>query len=449
MHALNNTARSLVALSLLAASAASLAQTSLDTLNANNPHLAHASRMPGAIQTSSGLVIAPAGGGYRGAGPTPRLEDTVAMYYVGMLADGTVFANAATHKAPPQLKNLIPCLQEGLQLMHAGDTDRITCPPHLAYGDQGLASAHIPPGATLEYRIELDTIMHPTPIAPAPPAPPSAAVKRTAARVSQSTASPHYSGNRQPDATCGEYVPQGPQLLFNCTVKKPLSVPTEVQVSMHNTSGCRVVARGRVSIGGTHGNLYTSAQFGNKTSGFDFLDTHVPFGRVLAPNVQETPSNCSLDNIQVCSATAPASFPAATYFDPFRNPTNCANFSPLSFNLGVPAISRHLAHTQENACISVETKLFYPGQAGSVQYFLTNNCNVEENVIFATFGMSSQLVHLNPGQGRFSGWTGHVPAPYKFWYCSSPEFPSNPDLNPQDGPEYAAITVLCRDPAHP
>lgn len=144
----------------------------------------------------------------------------------------------------------------------------------------------------------------------------------------------HYSGNTLPDAQCGSYTPDPVQIQF-----PPIEfisnggAPMDVAVSMINTSGCRVLVRGLVTITGSQGDVYTSNNnnFGTPTSGFDFRNVYTPFGYMLPPNVQEFPVTVRISNIQVCSATAPATFPEPTYFRPFLD-GQCASFSDQVIN---------------------------------------------------------------------------------------------------------------------
>jgi len=109
----------------------------------------------------------------------------------------------------------------------------------------------------------------------------------------------------------------------------------------------------------------------------------------------------------------------------------------------LPAQTGH-PEALQNDCVNIEVRQFYPGQTGSEMYYLTNNCGMDINLDFATQGMPTQLVRLQAGMGKFAGWSGHIPAPYKFWYCPQPQFPGDPDNNPQDGPTYDASRVVCR-----
>lgn len=114
---------------------------------------ARAAKEPGAIVTRSGLV-------YRslknGTGKRPTATDTVIVQYRGTLANGTEFDSSYRRGQPAEfpLNGVIPCWTEGVQRMRVGGKAKLTCPPSLAYGDQG-AGGVIPPNATLQFEIEL------------------------------------------------------------------------------------------------------------------------------------------------------------------------------------------------------------------------------------------------------------------------------------------------------
>jgi hypothetical protein len=102
------------------------------------------------------------------------------------------------------------------------------------------------------------------------------------------------------------------------------------------------------------------------------------------------------------------------------------------------------ASAQQNDCVSVDVRPFYPGQAGTEMFWLTNNCGQAQNIDFATKGVGTQLVQLASGQGGFTGFMGQTNKPYKLWYCPQPSFPSDPNNEPLNGPTYEAQTVVCR-----
>ena len=113
---------------------------------------------PGARKFPTGLVFTSV---LEGTGRSPLLNESVRVRYRGTLADGTVVdstekeADAAT----AAMARVIPCWSQALQLMKEGGKARIGCPSDLAYGDRGLAP-NIPPGAALEFEVELVSVVH-------------------------------------------------------------------------------------------------------------------------------------------------------------------------------------------------------------------------------------------------------------------------------------------------
>ncbi len=112
-----------------------------------------AAKEPGAVVTQSGLV-------YRslkdGTGKSPAATDTVKVHYKGTFPDGREFDSSYKRGQPTEfpLNRVIPCWTEGVQRMKAGGKAKLTCPPAIAYGEQG-AGGVIPPNATLQFEIEL------------------------------------------------------------------------------------------------------------------------------------------------------------------------------------------------------------------------------------------------------------------------------------------------------
>lgn len=129
--------------------------------------LAKASVARGARRTPSGLVYVSA---VQGTGAAPKVTDRVTVQYTGKLLDGTVFDSSISRGQPATfpLGGIIPCWREALQLMKVGGKARVVCPPDLAYGDRGRPPV-IPPGATLDFQIELLAVL-PAP-ATVPPTP--------------------------------------------------------------------------------------------------------------------------------------------------------------------------------------------------------------------------------------------------------------------------------------
>ncbi|MEN9390117.1 MAG: hypothetical protein RLZZ283_217 [Candidatus Parcubacteria bacterium] len=86
--------------------------------------------------------------------------DTIAVNYVGVLPDGTMFDASANHGGPFSFKlgvdPVIQGWQQGLVGMKVGERRLLAIPPALAYGDRGQGS--IPPGATLLFDVEMVSI---------------------------------------------------------------------------------------------------------------------------------------------------------------------------------------------------------------------------------------------------------------------------------------------------
>lgn len=111
------------------------------------------------ITTDSGLQYTTTSEGY-GASPEPG--QTVEVFYVGKLEDGTVFDSSVD---PSQGRNVpftfvlgsgqvIPGWEEGIDSMEVGEARTLIIPPELAYGSTGVNGA-IPPDATLTFDVVL------------------------------------------------------------------------------------------------------------------------------------------------------------------------------------------------------------------------------------------------------------------------------------------------------
>jgi FKBP-type peptidyl-prolyl cis-trans isomerase len=116
-------------------------------------YLEKAAKEPGAVKTASGLVYIPV---KEGTGKSPTATNTVKVNYEGKLIDGKVFDASAKHGGPATfpLNGVIPCWTEGVQKLKVGGKGRLVCPAAIAYGDRG-AGGDIPPGATLDFEVEL------------------------------------------------------------------------------------------------------------------------------------------------------------------------------------------------------------------------------------------------------------------------------------------------------
>ena len=93
-----------------------------------------------------------------GTGAEAKSGAMVAVNYVGMLPDGTVFDASERHGKPITFQlgagQVIRGWDEGLVGMKVGGKRRLVIPPDMAYGSQG-AGGLIPPNATLIFDVEL------------------------------------------------------------------------------------------------------------------------------------------------------------------------------------------------------------------------------------------------------------------------------------------------------
>jgi peptidylprolyl isomerase len=119
-------------------------------------------------ETDSGLTLIEI---QAGDGRAPEEGDLVTMHILGMLEDGTVFADTASQGEPIVATltetDLFPGWMEGLLLMKEGGKARLIIPPDLAFGAEG-AGGIIPPDATITMDVELLSAV-------APPTPPEVA----------------------------------------------------------------------------------------------------------------------------------------------------------------------------------------------------------------------------------------------------------------------------------
>jgi peptidylprolyl isomerase/FKBP-type peptidyl-prolyl cis-trans isomerase FklB len=110
---------------------------------------------------AAGVRTTPSGLEYRilrsgpASGLRPKPADEVKVDYEGKLTDGEVFDSSYARGAPAVMtvRDLVPGWREALQLMRPGDEWQIWLPAKLGYGDKGAGP--IPPGAVLEFKLEL------------------------------------------------------------------------------------------------------------------------------------------------------------------------------------------------------------------------------------------------------------------------------------------------------
>ena len=110
------------------------------------------------ITTPSGIVFESL---KAGSGDSPRATDTVRVNYRGTFPDGREFDSSYKDGKPAEfpLNRVIRCWTEGVQLMKPGGKARLTCPPATAYGERGAGGGVIPPNATLNFEIELISVV--------------------------------------------------------------------------------------------------------------------------------------------------------------------------------------------------------------------------------------------------------------------------------------------------
>ena len=105
------------------------------------------------VTTPSGLIFKSL---KEGRGTSPTATDTVKVNYRGTFPDGREFDSSYARNEPASfpLNHVIKCWTEGVQRMKPGGKAQLVCPPQIAYGERG-AGGTIPPGATLNFEIEL------------------------------------------------------------------------------------------------------------------------------------------------------------------------------------------------------------------------------------------------------------------------------------------------------
>jgi FKBP-type peptidyl-prolyl cis-trans isomerase len=117
-----------------------------------------------ALKGKPGVGVLPSGVHYivlkAGTGIRPASQDSVVINAIGIFPDGKVFEDTFQKKKAIETltSNLIPGLNETVQLMPAGSVWRIFIPSVLAYGPAGLPNV-IPPNTALVFDITLMEVM--------------------------------------------------------------------------------------------------------------------------------------------------------------------------------------------------------------------------------------------------------------------------------------------------
>lgn len=110
---------------------------------------------PVEVRSESGLVWADL---RVGDGEEARAGTHVVVNYAGRLLDGTVFDSTYQRGEPLHFEvgagAIMRGLDEGVLGMRGGGQRRLTIPPELGYGERGVPPV-VPPGATLEFDVEL------------------------------------------------------------------------------------------------------------------------------------------------------------------------------------------------------------------------------------------------------------------------------------------------------
>ncbi|XP_041484013.1 peptidyl-prolyl cis-trans isomerase FKBP1B-like [Lytechinus variegatus] len=91
----------------------------------------------------------------------PKKGQTVTVHYTGTLTNGKKFDSSRDRGKPFQFKigkgQVIKAWDEGVAQMSIGQRCKLTCPPDMAYGADGIKGT-IPPNATLLFDVELISI---------------------------------------------------------------------------------------------------------------------------------------------------------------------------------------------------------------------------------------------------------------------------------------------------
>ena len=93
-----------------------------------------------------------------GNGASAEAGQIAVVHYTGRLADGQKFDSSVDRNEPFEVAAGVGQVIGGWDLaltrMRAGDKVRLSIPPELAYGEQGVQTV-IPPNATLVFEMEL------------------------------------------------------------------------------------------------------------------------------------------------------------------------------------------------------------------------------------------------------------------------------------------------------
>ena len=90
-----------------------------------------------------------------GEGPNIVQDQLVLVHYVGALTDGTIFDSSKERNKPfafaAGAQKVIPCWDIAIMHMNVGSRAILTCPPELAYGEEG--AGEIPANSVLKFDV--------------------------------------------------------------------------------------------------------------------------------------------------------------------------------------------------------------------------------------------------------------------------------------------------------
>jgi FKBP-type peptidyl-prolyl cis-trans isomerase len=126
------------------------------------PAAATQDKKPAASPAAAPEKVTPSGVRYLdlqlGQGDEAQLGKIVEVHYVGWLEDGTRFDASRDREHPFTFRlgagDVIKGWDEGLLGMKVGGKRRLTIPPELGFGKQGVGGV-VPPSSVLHYELEL------------------------------------------------------------------------------------------------------------------------------------------------------------------------------------------------------------------------------------------------------------------------------------------------------